>query len=446
MSYYTHYKISLHRVFFLSILLLGNLTFIRETNAAVQMPNCALINGWAAISYTKDKNLQRNTFLRSKILLNGFKDELMTKVFGKTLDQWSDADFIKLRTKALECDPQLAQEIREAQQKQNKKLITLLQGARGFTYGYLNMGKPTYYNMVITQQRQNYTGSKKATALVAKQREELKNMEPTVANIKKIAAMEKKADLAYLSPFESNNHFSTLRVYGVKFSGDIVDNAASKFKSYPKTIEGLRQLQAYRSELQKSLKNVEQYKWKAFNEALNDIALAALDDFEKELDAMPATSQDLHKVKSAIKNLFRYPVTVSTQESYQQVASKRVAAIKQDLRKSTCYESLNMMDLKSKYYDEPLLGGNGETTLGLFICDISRVGNKFQSYEGASFFGSTYTLKILGRRGITLIIEMKKVEAVKDKKMLVGVLIKDASSETKLTLNGWQDYAEKLVR
>ncbi len=446
MSHYTHYKISLHRVFFLSILLLSNLTFIGKTNAAVKMPNCALINGWAAISYTKEKTLPQNTFLRSKILLNGFKDELMKKVFGKTLDQWSDADFVELRKKVLECDPKLVQEIRAAQQKRNKELLIILQGTRGFTYGYLRMSTPANYNMVITQQRQNYTGSKKATALIAKQQEELKNMEPTVANVKKIAAMGKKSDFAYLRPLESKNHFTTLRVHGVKLSGDVVDNAEGKFKSYPKSIEGLRQLQAYRSELQKDLKNVGQSKWKAFNKALNDIALAALDDFKKELDAMPATSQDLQKVKSAIKNLFRYPVTGSIRESYQQVASKRVAVIKQDLKKSKCYKSPNVMGLKSKHHDEPLLGYKGETTLGLFICDISRAGNKFQSYEEASLFGSTYTLNLLGRRGITLIIEMKKVEAVKGKKMLVGVLIKDASSETKLTLNGWQDYAEKLVR
>ena len=103
------------------------------------------------------------------------------------------------------------------------------------------------------------------------------------------------------------------------------------------------------------------------------------------------------------------------------------------------------MGLKSKNHDVPLLGYRGETTLGLFVCYISRVGNRFQSYEGASLFGSTYTLTILGRRGTSQTIEMKKVEAVKGKKMLVGTLIKDASSETKLTLNGWQDYAASLV-
>ncbi len=445
MPRYTHYNISLHRIFFLCILLLSNVIFIGATNAAVKMPNCASLNGWAAFSYTKDKNLQRNTFLRSKLLLNGFKDETMKKIFGKTLNQWSDADFLKLRKSALACDPILAQQIRAAQQKRNRNLISLLQGARGFTYGYLNMGNPTYYNMVITQQRQNYIGREKAEALVAKQTKQLKNMKPTVANIKKIAVMAKKTDLAYLTPFESKNHFTTLRVYGIKFAGDIVDNAANKFKSYPETIEGLRQLQAYRNELQKDLKNVEPYKWKTFNKALNDIALVALDDFEKELNVIPATSRDLPKVNYAIKKLFRYPVTGSIRKSYQQVANKRVAAIKQDLRKSTCYKSLDMMDLKSKHHDEPLLAYNGETTLGLFICDISRAGSKFQSYEGASLFGSTYTLNLLGRRGISLTIEMKKVEAVKGKKMLVGILVKDASSETKLTLSGWQDYAAKLV-
>jgi len=444
MSYYNHTS-KLIRIIFLSILFISNLSLIPQATAAVKMPNCTILNSWAAIAYTKNKSLPGNTFLRSKLLLDGFKDELMKKVFGKTFNQWSDADFIKLRKKALACDPRLAEQIRAAQQKRNRELITVLQGARGFTYGYLKMGTPNYYNMVIAQQRKNYTGSKKSTALVAKQRKELKAMKATTANIKKITSMARNPDLLYLTPFESRNHHATLRGYGTKLSGDIVVNAADKFKSYPKTVDGLRKLQAYRTKLQKDLTSVEQYKWKTFNAALNDIASASVGDFEKQLNALPATAQNVRKVKASVNNLFKFLVEESTLKSYRKVVKKRMVSMRQELRKNTCYKSLDMMGLKKKYHDVPMLSYTGESTLGLLICDISRAGNKFQKYEDASLFGSTYTLTLLSRRGISITIGMKKVEAVEGKKMLAGTVIKDASSETKLTLTGWQDYVAKLA-
>ena len=97
----------------------------------------------------------------------------------------------------------------------------------------------------------------------------------------------------------------------------------------------MRKLQAYRTELQKDLKNVENYKWKTFNSALNDIAIAALGNFEKEMNALPATSQNRRKVKTAAKTLFKYPVKAATIKSYQQVASNRATSMRQDLRKIT---------------------------------------------------------------------------------------------------------------
>ncbi|PCI47777.1 MAG: hypothetical protein COB49_06730 [Alphaproteobacteria bacterium] len=119
--------------------------------------------------------------------------------------------------------------------------------------------------------------------------------------------------------------------------------------------------------------------------------------------------------------------------------------IRQDIQKVTCYKNLDRFDLDVDDRETAILGYNGETTLGLFVCAMNKRGYRFQEYESAGWFGSTHTLSILNQRGITLSIEMEEVEAVKNKEMLVGVLVKDATSETKLTLDGWQDYAGRLT-
>ena len=121
-------------------------------------------------------------------------------------------------------------------------------------------------------------------------------------------------------------------------------------------------------------------------------------------------------------------------------------AIRQDMKKVACNKDLDSIGLKKKEREVAILGHNGGTTLGLFVCAMNKRGYKFQEYDSAGLFGSTYTLSVLNRRGITLNIEMKKVEAIRGKKMLAGVLVKDATSETKLTLTDWQRLAAKLAR
>ncbi|VAV98265.1 hypothetical protein MNBD_ALPHA02-2432 [hydrothermal vent metagenome] len=54
-------------------------------------------------------------------------------------------------------------------------------------------------------------------------------------------------------------------------------------------------------------------------------------------------------------------------------------------------------------------------------------------------------MMFVSTRGITMSIDMEEVEAVKGREMLVGILVKDVTSEKKLTLTEWQDYAGRLA-
>ena len=365
----------------------------------------------------------------------------------------------------------------------------------------------TSYPAVMAHQQKVYKEHKKAVTLKNRQLAEAKAMPASKANIQKLAVMARNPQFVYFSSMEKKNHQITLHNHGIRLADQIVDKAAKKFNSFPETLGGLKKLQAYyNKQLQKELRGLNSSKWKEFEQAykartfaiaakatdgaianlkkfpatytgLKDLnayqqeiqaslgrirskswpafleayskiirsnAIIAIDDFKKELNALPATTANLNQVRTSVQNLFKIRKPTNL-KAYQDVAKERARTMQQDIKKIACYKKLDNVGLAKKARDVALLGHKGETTLGLFVCAMSKRGHKFQEYESAGMFGSTHTLSILNRRGITLTIEMKKVEAVKGKKMLVGVLVKDASSKTKLTLSDWQDYAAKLL-
>lgn len=367
-------------------------------------------------------------------------------------------------------------------------------------------GRVDSYDAVMTYQKKLYAEFKKARSIKNKQIETAKNMQATKANIQKLASMARNPQFVYLRARERKNHGITLRNYGVRLADKIVGNAVKKFNSFPATLAGLKQLQVYYKKLLNDLRGLKSSKWKTFNQAyrgrllalagkaaddaiaglkkfpatiaglkqlagflqeiqsslgrvggpgwnkfekaygqaLNNVAKKALDGYKKEISTFPDTSAGLRRLQASVGKLFRSRPAPSNLKAYQNATTDRIKEVKQGIRKISCYKELDNVGLDKKARDVPLLGYNGETTLGLFVCAISKHGYKFQEYKSAGWLGSTYTLGILNRRGITLTIEMKKVEAVKGRKMLVGVMVKDATSETKMTLTGWQDYALKL--
>ncbi len=363
------------------------------------------------------------------------------------------------------------------------------------------------YPALMAHQKKLYTEHKKARSIKNKQLEKAKAMAPSKANIQKLATMARDLQFVYLRPAVKKNHDIILRNRGVELADQMVEQAIAKFNNFPTTLKGLQDIQAFRQQLQKDLQGVKSSKWstfdqsymarriamaakavdeaidklddfsdgledlkkltayrqeiqnslaqvrtvrwpdfeKAYGAVLNRVAESAISDFEENLNDLPANAAGLSQAQNAVTGLFKYRPAPVNLQAYQDIAKARVHMIQQEIQKIYCYKKLDSVGLDEDDRDVALLGYNGETTLGLFICAINKRGHKFQEYEAAGWFGSTHTLSLLNRRGITLTIEMEEVEAVKGKDMLVGVLIKDALSETKLTLTGWQDYASRLV-
>jgi len=368
-------------------------------------------------------------------------------------------------------------------------------------------GRIDSYSSIMAHQRKLYAEHKKARILKDKQLAKARAMKPSKANIDELATMARNPQFIYLRPMVRKNHEIALQNRGAALADRMVEQAMAKFNDFPPTLKGLKGLQAFRIQLQKDLQGIRSSKWNAFNQAYmarsiaiagkaTDEAIAGLDDFSggldglkkllayrmeiqnslgqvrtvrwanfekaygaalnraaedavgdfrKELAQLPASAAGLQQVQASLGNLFKYRPAPANLRAYQEIATERARTIQQDIRKIACYKKLNQTDLDEDDRDLATLGPDGETTLGLLICGLNNRGYKFQGYEGAGWFGSTSTLSILNPRGITLAIEMEKVESAKDKEMLVGVMVKDATSETKLTLTGWQDYILKLA-
>jgi len=369
-------------------------------------------------------------------------------------------------------------------------------------------GRIDSYPSVMRYQKELYPRHKKARILKNSQLAKARAMEPSKANIDKLAIMARNPQFIYLRPRVRKNHAIALGNRAVELADQMIGQAMVKFNSFPRTLTGLKQLQAFRVTVQKDLQGIRSRKWNDFNRAyitssrsiaaqatdeaiagldnfsngldglkkllayrqkiqlslgqvrtsrwnsfekayaatLNRIAATAVNDFKGALARLPTSTTGLQQVRASIGNLFKYRPVPANLKDYQGIARERARTMRQDIRKIACYKQLETAKLDAGDRDSALLGPKGETTLGLLICALNNSGYKFQQYDSAGWFGSSSTLSLLSPRGITLAIEMKKVEAVKNKEMLVGVMVKDATSETKLTLTGWQDYILKLTR
>ncbi|NOZ42411.1 MAG: hypothetical protein GXP02_04500 [Alphaproteobacteria bacterium] len=491
-----------------------------SASAATRLPGCGAIVRWAAAANKLDKNIILGNFwggvingkkVDGKYLMSGFMDKLFKPTFDTTFDQWSNKDLRRFRLVAKNCSARASKAGWAAYNKRNYQASKIYNGAVSFI-GMIGVTTPSKgidsYSSIIRHQRKLYPRHKKALMLKNKQLATAKAMSPSKANIDALAVMARNPQFIYLRPGVRKNHTIALQNQAIILADRMVENARAKFSSFPRTLKGLKQLQAFRVTVQKDLQGIRSRRWNDFNQAyiassraiaaeatdeaiagldnfsdgldglkkllayrekiqtglgqvrtsrwnsfekayattLNRIAATAVNDFKGNLARLPASVAGLQQVRASIGNLFKYRPAPANLKDYQGIARERARTMRQDIRKIACYKQLETAKLDAGDRDSALLGPKGETTLGLLICDLNNSGYKFQQYDSAGWFGSSSTLSLLSPRGITLAIEMKKVEAVKNKEMLVGVMVKDATSETKLTLTGWQDYILKLTR
>lgn len=227
----------------------------------------------------------------------------------------------------------------------------------------------------------------------------------------------------------------------------IVDDAIDGLSKFPDGMDGLMKMISYRTKIQNNVGRTTQWRdfERAYVSAFNEKAEDALTDFADKMNSLPATTANLRLIQSAVRDIFTERPMPANLQSYRRVVTEQVQRVQKEIKKVACYKKLEKLDLDEDDRDTAILGYSGETTLGMFICGMKKRGYRFQEFDSAGLFGSTSTLSILSTRGITLSIDMEEVEAVKDKEMLVGVMVKDVTSEKKLTLTEWQNYAGRLA-
>jgi len=235
----------------------------------------------------------------------------------------------------------------------------------------------------------------------------------------------------------------------VEILDQVVSDEINGLTDYTDDMDGLMKMMARNRELRNTLEGYHNGRWmefeRAYVPAFNEKAEDALTDFADKMNSLPATTANLRLIQASLRDIFTERPMPANLQSYRRVVTEQVQRVQKEMKKVACYKKLDKLDLDEDDRDAAILGYNGETTLGMFICGMKKRGYRFQEYDSAGLFSSTSTLSILSNRGITLSIDMEEVEAVKGREMLVGVLVKDITSERELSLTEWQDYAGRLA-
>tara|TARA_R110001592_G_scaffold265887_1_gene531469 strand:- start:922 stop:1230 length:309 start_codon:yes stop_codon:yes gene_type:complete len=101
-----------------------------------------------------------------------------------------------------------------------------------------------------------------------------------------------------------------------------------------------------------------------------------------------------------VNELFGRTPTPSNLKQYQDAANKQYQILSQQLTKAGCYKTLITQEIATDSHDLGLLGDQGPTTLGLFMCHLSDRGFQVLSYEPPGAFSRVHSLEIKCQEGL----------------------------------------------
>lgn len=227
-----------------------------------------------------------------------------------------------------------------------------------------------------------------------------------------------------------------------------VKDVTAQLEKFNLNYAGLKELIAFRLKVDQAFNSNAIFRDQQFEKhylvKLNEIATRTIIDFESELKALPATEDNIVLAHRSVKALFKQSPLPENIEQYREAALAQVSFIGQELKKDTCYKSLTPNTLAIDVHNIPLLDAYGNTTLGLFVCQLNENGFRLQEHSAPGFFNSTHVLKVKTSRGITITINLEPVEVNPNETLLVGVRVKDALQERSLSLTEWQNYILQL--
>ena len=421
-------------------------------SAAIRIPDCEAIVTWAAKAYQEDEaTLVRGgqAFYSGAWLLSGFKDEHWIPVFGAPFPETTPAEFAKFSTTAEACRREHRPEMLGLRQGHPRRNVLtaadsyLIQGRLG-----QQRLDPANAAPLLARHKAAYAAYGEAIATRDAQLSALKELPPTKESFATLDAMKTDEKLTALGPARAQ-HVQLLEAATLDLADRMVMAAAEEITKFPESLDGLRDLIAYRATARAELSQYKSRKVQDFvtieAERTNTLAAAALPGFVAELQAAPASAEGKASVQAAVNTLFPQQPLPRNIRAYHKAVTKRLAEIDEEIKRIACNDTLARHNLSGDAAT-PLLGPGGESTFGAFICALTDQGLAFGEYKKPGFFGSTHELVMQIPSGPSLVFEMKRVEAIKGKPdMLVGTRLKDPSQTQDLTVTAWQELAADLT-
>ncbi|MEX1034727.1 MAG: hypothetical protein WDZ54_02140 [Sneathiella sp.] len=425
---------------------------VTPASAAIQIPDCEAIVNWAAQAFPEDEaTLMRNAqpFHSGVWLLSGFKDEHWIPVFGAPFPETTATEFATFLTTAEACRRERRSELQSLPNNHPRR-VALIAADTYLLRSALAQRQVTPQTAapMLARHKAAYSSYSDAIAARDAQRSALKDLPPTMESFATLEAMKKEPKLAGLGPARAQ-HMQLVDAATLDLADAMVMAAAGEMENFPESLDGLRDLIAYRATARTELSKLKSRKVQDFltieAERTNALAAAALPGFVAELQAAPASAEGKATVQAAVNSLFPQQPLPRNIRAYRKAVTKRLTEIDAEIKTVACNNTLAEHGLSGDA-DTPMLGPGGESSLGAFVCALTDEGLAFGEYKEPGFFGSTHELVMQIPSGPSLVFEMKLVEAIKGRPdMLVGTRMKDPTRTQDLTVAAWQELVAEMT-
>lgn len=263
-------------------------------------------------------------------------------------------------------------------------------------------------------------------------------------------AMTQSAEYGQLEASDRARLDTLLTAWREEMASVSVAGAIEQLHTYPHTLAGLGQMvtfaRAHRAKLgQQHAPTAKQRFEAAYAEAHGARISAVESEFEDFLDDVPQSRQGVMSIKSALAEIDA-PRRGPLYRAGALHAQRMVAAITREERKQECQQALPNLELDEDDGALPVMGFSGETlVLADLLCDAALAGNQVHDFETPGLFGSDYLLEVTGRDGIYRTYTLHLVPVGPDQQALVGVSVKDPTSEQPLDVQQWRSALGKLL-
>lgn len=228
------------------------------------------------------------------------------------------------------------------------------------------------------------------------------------------------------------------------------DEAVAGLGAFPHTLAGLRELVAFAREERRKLArqpaaSAKQAFENAYYEAHQSRIAAVADEVQDFLDEVPETRQGVQEIRTLLKAID----APAKSELYRGAATRAQAiatAVAAAERRGQCEQALPGVDLDDDAAAELVMGFEREPLrLGDLLCDVALAGSTVHGYEEPGFFDDEHQFKITGPDGIYRTYTLIPAAIGPEREALVGVRVKDPTSERPLDVDQWRGELAALL-